>query len=234
MSEEQKTGEQEDLGAGLEARGGPRKNTRESEEFYSALFQNNHAVMLLIHPESADIVDANPAACSFYQYSYETLIKMKMHDINTLPKDRVFEAMRQAKLENKNYFHFQHRLANNEIRDVEVYSGPVRIEGRDLLYSIIHDITERKRAEEKLEESETSLRAILSASPIGICRLKNRVFEWVNDAMCRMMGYSFEEFTGKTSRFLFENDAEYERASLVYNTGKLCETQHSNKRWFSY
>ena len=109
MSEEQKTGVQGDLGTGFEARGGPRKSTRESEEFYSALFQNNHAVMLLIHPDSADIIDANPAACSFYQYSYETLIKMKMHDINTLPKDRVFEAMRQAKLENKNYFHFQHR-----------------------------------------------------------------------------------------------------------------------------
>jgi PAS domain S-box-containing protein len=107
--------------------------------------------------------------------------------------------------------------------------GPVRIEGRDLLYSIIHDITERKNAEEKLEESETSLRAILSASPIGICRLKKRVFEWVNDAMCRMTGYSFVEFTGKTSRFLFENDTAYERASLVYNTGKLCETQHKTK-----
>ena len=214
MSEEQKTGEQEDLKTDLEARGGPRKNTRESEEFYSALFQNNHAVMLLVDPETADIVDANPAACSFYQYSYENLIKMKIHDINMLSKDNVLEAMRQAKLEYKNYFHFQHRLANGEIRDVEVYSGPVRIEGRTLLYSIIHDITERKRAEERLEESERSLKAILSASPIGICRLKNRVFEWVNEAMCRMTGYSFEEFAGKSSRFLFENDAEYERGGL--------------------
>jgi two-component system cell cycle sensor histidine kinase/response regulator CckA len=44
-----------------------------------------------------------------------------------------------------------------------------------------------------------------------------------------MTGYSFEEFTGETSRFLFENDTEYERASLVYNTGKLCETQHRTK-----
>ena len=136
MSEEQKTGEQGDTKTDLEVNGSPRKNTRESEEFYSALFQNNHAVMLLIDPETADIVDANQAACSFYQYSYESLIKMKMHDINTLSKESVFEAMRQARLEHKNYFHFQHRLANGEIRDVEVYSGPVRIEGRDssLLY----------------------------------------------------------------------------------------------------
>ena len=229
MSEEQKTGEQKDPGTDLEAHGGLRKNARENKEFYSALFQNNHAIMLLVDPETADIVDANPAACSFYQYSYENLIKMKMHDINVFPKDSIFEAMRQAKMEYKNYFHFQHRLANAEIRDVEVYTGPVRIEGRILLYSIIHDITKRKSAEERLEESERSLKAILSASPSGICRLKNRVFEWVNEAMCRMTGYSLEEFVGKTSRFLFENDAEYERSGLVYNTRKLCETQHRTK-----
>ena len=227
MSEEQQ--KQKDLNTDLEVSGSPRKNTRESEEFYSALFQNNHAVMLLVDPETADIVDANPAACSFYQYSYESLIKMKMHDINTLPKDNVLEVMRQAKQEYKNYFHFQHRLANAEIRDVEVYTGPVRIEGRTLLYSIIHDITERKSAEKRLEESERSLKAILSASPIGICRLKNRVFEWVNEAMCKMTSYSFEEFVGKSSRFLFENDAEHQNAGLVYNTDKLYETKHIAK-----
>ena len=229
MSEEQRTGERENLRTDLEACNGPRKNARESEEFYSALFQNNHAVMLLIDPETADIIDANLAACSFYQYSYERLIKMKIHDLNTLSQDSIFEAMRQSKAKNKNYFHFQHRWANDEIRDVEVYSGPVRIEGRALLYSIIHDITERKRAEERLAESERSLKAILSVSPIGICRVKHRVFEWVNEAMCRMMGYSFEEFAGYDAGFLFENDAEYERVGALRGTGKLCETQHRKK-----
>ena len=229
MCEEQRTGEQKDPGTNLAERGGPRKNARESGEFYSALFQNNHAVMLLVDPETGDIIDANPAACSFYQYSYEKMIKLKMYDINTLPRDDVFGVMRQAKLKQNNYFHFRHRLANDEMRDVEAYTGPVRIEGQILLYSIIHDITERKRAEKMLEESERSLKAILSASAIGICRMENRIFEWVNEAMCSMTGYSFEEFTGKTSRFLFENDAEHERAALVYRTGKLCETQHRTK-----
>jgi PAS domain S-box-containing protein len=229
MSEEQQKQEQSDLKTNFEACGDPRKNTQESEEFYSALFQNNHAVMLLVDPDTADIVDANPAACSFYQYSYESLIKMKIHDLSMFSKDNVFEVMRQAKLEYRNYFYFRHCLADGEMRDVEVHSGPVRIEGRDLLYSIIHDITERKRAEERLEESEMSLKAILSASPIGICRVNKRVFEWVNEAMCRMTGYSFEEFAGKDSRFLFENDAEYKRTGALRITSKLCETQHRKK-----
>jgi two-component system cell cycle sensor histidine kinase/response regulator CckA len=229
VSEEQKTGEQADTKTDPKVDSSPRKNARESEEFYGALFQNSHAVMLLIDPETADIADANQAACSFYQYSYESLIKMKMYDINTLSTESVLETMRQARWERKNYFHFKHRLADAEIRDVEVYSGPVRIAERDFLYSIVHDVTERTRAEERLAESERSLKAILSVSPIGICRVKNRIFEWVNEAMCRMIGYSFEEFAGHDGGFLFENDAEYERVGALRGTGKLCETQHRKK-----
>ena len=47
--------------------------------------------------------------------------------------------------------------------------------------------------------------------------------------MCKMTGYSFEEFVGKSTRFLFESDAEHTKAALVYNTDKLCETQHITK-----
>ena len=185
--------------------------------------------MLLVDPGTGDIVDANPAASVFYGYNYERLINMKMFDINMLPKDLLFETMNEVKLNNKNYYNFQHRLANGEIRDVEAYSGPVRVREQTLLYSIIHDITERKKAETRIEESERSLRAILSASPIGVCRLKERVFEWVNDAMCRMIGYSFEEFAGKDSRFLYESDEEYERAGNLHHTGRWCETKLRKK-----
>lgn len=229
MSEEQKTPEHNSRGTDLKENDNSQKNPRGGGEFYSALFQNNHAVMLLIDPETGGIIDANQAACSYYRYAYENLIKLNMYDINTLPRDDFFEIMRRAKLEDNNYFHLQHRLANGEIRDVEVYTGPVWIEGQVLLCSIVHDITERKRAESLLEESERSLKAILSVSPISICRLKDRNFEWVNDAMCKMTGYSLDEFAGKSSRFLFENDAEYEKAGMIYNTGKLCETKHIRK-----
>ena len=46
--------------------------------------------------------------------------------------------------------HSRHRLANGSIRDVEVHSGPLVIGGRTLLYSIVYDITERRRAEADL------------------------------------------------------------------------------------
>ena len=191
-----------------------------NDELYRALFRNNHAIMLLVSPETGDIVDANPPACAFYGYEEETLRSMKMWDINILDKESVAAEMALALREKRNYFLFRHRLANGEIRDVEVYSGPVMIQGRQLLYSIIHDITDRRIAEARIKESEQSLRAILAASPIGICMVRNRTFEWVNDAMCRMTGYSMDEFRGRSTRFLFENDETYEHVgTVIYHQG---------------
>jgi PAS domain S-box-containing protein len=130
---------------------------RESEERYSSLFKNNHSVMLLINPESAAIVDANPAACSFYGWSHEELTNKKITDINTLSREQVFQEMKRARSRKVQHFLFQHRLANNEIRDVEVYSGPITIEGKQLLYSTIHDISERRLAEEQLQKAHSRL-----------------------------------------------------------------------------
>ncbi len=41
-----------------------------------------------------------------------------------------------------------------------MYSGPIHVEGRPLLYSIIHDVTDRRRAEEALKESESRYRGL--------------------------------------------------------------------------
>ena len=130
---------------------------RESEQRYRSLFKNNHSVMLLVDQESADIVDANTAACSFYGWSQEKLTSMKITDINMLADEQVFQEIERAKSEARNHFFFRHRLASEEIRDVEVYSGPIRVHGKELLYSIIHDISERKRAEEALRQRESEL-----------------------------------------------------------------------------
>jgi PAS domain S-box-containing protein len=125
---------------------------RESEERYRSLFKNNHSIMFLIDPESADIVDANPAAVAFYGWSFKALTGKKITDINTLSNEQVFQKMGKAKTEQRRVFYFQHLLANGEIRDVEVFSGPIKVHGRELLYSIIHDITERKQVELALLE----------------------------------------------------------------------------------
>ena len=75
--------------------------------------------------------------------------------------------MGRAKDENHNQFIFKHRLKSGEIRDVEVYSGPIVFDGETLLYSIVHDITERKLAEEEIQRKEMQLRTAQKVGHIG-------------------------------------------------------------------
>ncbi len=130
---------------------------RESEKRYKSLFHNNHAVMLLIDPENGCIMDANPAAANYYQYDHDTLLKMKISDINTMSPEALAVDIKLANEKKRNQFYFHHRLANGEIRDVEVFSGPIIVAGKQLLYSIIHDVTDRKKMEEALQKSNREL-----------------------------------------------------------------------------
>jgi len=167
---------------------------RESEQRYRSLFKNHHSVMLLIDPKNADILDANAAACSFYGWSQEELTSMKITDINMLSKEQVFQEMERANSEERKHFFFRHRLANEEIHDVEVYSGPIRVRGRELLYSIIHDITERKLAEEALQKSEERYRHLVETMNEGMAMAdQNYGFTYVNETFCEMLGYCRDE-----------------------------------------
>ncbi len=137
------------------------KQLQESESRYSSLFENNHAVMLLVDPESGRIVDANPAACNYYGYSRTELTGKNISAISTLPPAQIFEEMEKARSEQRRQFFSKHRLADGEIREVEVYSGPIKLTGRTMLYSIVHDVTERRQMQEALQRSEERFRQVV-------------------------------------------------------------------------
>jgi PAS domain S-box-containing protein len=153
--------------AGLHQRIADLEAARTNETYHASLFHNHHAVMLLIDPDTGDIVDANPAACAFYGYTRAELASRQITDLNTLTPESVFEEMQRARTEQRNYFNFRHRLANGDIRDVEVYSGPVEWQGQKLL-SIIHDVTARRQAEMALQETAARYRSLFEDSPISL------------------------------------------------------------------
>ncbi|WP_319507729.1 PAS domain S-box protein [uncultured Methanolobus sp.] len=126
-----------------------------------ALFNNDHAVMLLIDPESLDIIDANNAACKYYGWPSEEFKRKKIFHIDTSSEEQLKADLAKAKNEIQNHFFYKHCLANDEVRDVEIYFIPITTDENTLLCSIVHDITRTKRAEEELLLGEARLKSII-------------------------------------------------------------------------
>ena len=146
------------------------KALKDSEERYRALFKDNQSVILLIDPKTGMIEDVNSAATRFYGWTMAEMLAMKVSEINTLPAEQTLQEMQKAVSEQRNFFNFRHRLKNGAVRDVEVYSGPIQLDERSLLYSMVHDITERRIAEKALQvhlyrqEKIVELNSALSAT----------------------------------------------------------------------
>jgi len=69
----------------------------------------------------------------------------------------------------------------------------------------------RKRSEAALRQREATLRSVFAATPVGLCIMKDRVYQSANKAWYDGFGYTEAEIIGHTTRMLYENDAEYER-----------------------
>ena len=168
---------------------------RESEERYRQIFEQDLAVKLLIEPGTGKILKANRAAASFYGYPIETLQQLLISDINKLDPAEIATEMQAALSEQLTHFVFPHRLASGEVRQVEVYSSPIDLSGQRVLYSIIHDITERKQVGDALRESEERLREVLENSIDAAYKrnLQTDTYDYLSPSFARISGYAPDE-----------------------------------------
>ena len=109
--------------------------------------------------------------------------------------------MEKARTNQRIYFEFHHRLADGSIRDVEMFSSKIKAKGKDLLHSIIHDITARKKAEKALMESEERFSQLFESAPVPMAYDSDvegyRGTTW-NQAWYRTFGYAREEAEGRS------------------------------------
>jgi PAS domain S-box-containing protein len=145
---------------------------QQSENDYRQLFDANVTASVVFDPSNCRIVQVNAAAATLYGYPVERLCTMSIFDLCAGGHEELREQLANSPTPPAR-FESCHRLASGELRDVEIFSSAIHRAGRRLVYSLIHDISERKRIEAALEESR---RTFDQAQSVG------RIGSWASDA----------------------------------------------------
>jgi PAS domain S-box-containing protein len=188
---------------------------RESEERFRKIFEEGALGMVLTNRD-LKFFNVNPAFCRMLGYTVEEMNTKTFLDV-THPAHRHEDQVNMEKLwkEEIPFYRTEKRYVakNGDICWGSLSTSLIRGSAGDPIYALalIEDITERKRAEEKLGESLSTIRGVFRAAPVGICIMKDRTYKSANEYWCDQFGYPEASLLGKTTRMLYENDAEFDR-----------------------
>jgi two-component system cell cycle sensor histidine kinase/response regulator CckA len=180
--------------------------------------------IVLLANEAGSIVEANDRAVAAYRYPREELIGRDMRTLHSTVVEPSLETrMEQAKEENGVVYESLHRRRDGSTFPVEISSRLIEVEGEKYFQSIVRDITERKRAEESLRESEERYRLLAEAAhdTIFILNREEKV-DYVNSFATQQLGRLPEEILGSSIAELFPGDTEHQHRNIrqVFEAGQ--------------
>jgi two-component system cell cycle sensor histidine kinase/response regulator CckA len=168
------------------------------QEKFKSLFERK-LLCIYAHDFEGNFWDANQAALDLLGYSREEMLALNFSgllegDDMPLALKTADEIMRSGI--QQHFTEFKLRKKDGDFVWVETDGSLIYKCGRPYaIMGVARDITDRKRAEEALRESESKYKQIVEHAPAGIYEvdLVNMRFARVNDIMCRVTGYGREE-----------------------------------------
>jgi two-component system cell cycle sensor histidine kinase/response regulator CckA len=191
-----------------------------SEEQYRLLFQNNPQPTWVFDRKSLAFLAVNEAATRLYGYSREEFLKMSILDLR-LPEDAprilAFPYPEQALGAQQVRTTWTHRTKTGTLIDVEISSHGVYFRGIDATLVLASDITEVKKSQERLRQSEERFSKAFRSSPVAITisTMDEGRYIDVNDAFLRMIGRQRDEVIGRTTLELNIWDSPQDRTGMI-------------------
>ncbi len=167
---------------------------RESEERYRRLFEVESDAILLVDCGAGRFFDANAAAVELYGYSREELLLLRPEDLSAEP-----ENTRQSLAAGRTWIPLRwHRKKDGTIFPVEIVRSFFDYQGRKVRVAAIRDVTERKRAEERLRSEKTRAQQYLDIAGVILLALDlNGGIVLLNRKGYEVLGYPEGELTGR-------------------------------------
>ena len=153
------------LGAAIRRRR-TEEQLRGSEERYRAVIEQATDGIYLLDAGTRRFVETNHSFRRMFGYAEEEVRKMEIYDLVAHPRENV-DATIERTLQSKRRIvgERKYRRKDGALLDVEVGVSVISLDGRDVVCTIVRDVTERKRAEQALGRSEGRLRQIIETEP---------------------------------------------------------------------
>jgi PAS domain S-box-containing protein len=172
-----------------------------SEIRYRRLFETAQDGILILNAETGKIDDVNPYMIDMLHYSREEFLGMKLWEVSPF-KDKVFNKGAFEELQDKGYIRYKDLpLETKEGKPVavEFVSNVYQANGNKVIQCNIRNITERKKTEQALRESEEKYRWVLNnMADVVVVMDMNLRFTYVSPSIMLMRGYTAEEATAQT------------------------------------
>lgn len=199
-------------------------SVRESEEMFRRLFDESTDPILLL--DDSGFFRCNPSTVSIlgYRTAAEVLNKKpwehspQRQPDGQLSVDKAQQMIATAIEKGYHRFEWMHTRADGSDLPVEVMLTPVILNGKQFLYTIWRDITERKKADENLRQSEERFRAVTTTAHDGIITANGdgNIIGWNNGAKS-IFGYDENELIGKKlTQIIPEHLLELHRSRMAY------------------
>lgn len=206
----------------------------EEKSAFRQLFEIDIDARLMVDAKNGNIIDANQAAISLYGYSRDELLSMRHVDLSVEPQ-QTWDSTATTIVNGEIRIPLRyHRKKDGSTFPVEINVILVMWHERPIMIATIRDITVRKQMEDALRESEEEKHTILQSTSDGFWVVNHcgKMVE-VNEAYCKMTGYSREEFL---SLSIGDIDAEENHeqtmariARIRQNGHEFFETSHRRK-----
>ena len=192
----------------------------QEDKKYRTLFEAMADAAFLIDQQTGKIIDVNKAATRIYGYTYEEFTRLKNTDVSAEVDKTAIATLGIESLIPIRY----HKRKDGSVFPVEITANSYEMQGRTLIICTARDITERKRVEEVLKESEERYRTILDQMYDVYYEVDLAGnFTFLNEATCRKLGYSQAELIGKSYRLTVpEDDIEglFAASKAVFKSGE--------------
>ena len=170
----------------------PCRKNRGRYAYHQDAFDNNRTPMIIVDPKSFVIIDTNPGAMEYFQKSRDELLSEGIHGILHLRAGKLKEQMHQALNAGLKYIpESACTLTDGSVVFFETCLIPAENDGRETVFVIFNDITEKIKISNQLKESETRFREALDATEEGLFEL-NLITEsvFVSPKLYQILGYA--------------------------------------------